>query len=90
MSDLADLMYPQDGGRWKTGDDPVNHPAHYEAASVECIDVLLETQGAGAVEGFCVCNAMKYLYRHRYKGGDEDIQKAIWYLKKYLDLRELA
>lgn len=68
--------------------DPVNHPSHYETGQFECIDVLLETQGAGAVEGFCICNAFKYLYRHRFKGGDEDVAKAKWYLDKYLELRE--
>lgn len=70
--------------------DPVNHPEHYETgAPFECIDVLMETQGAGAVEGFCLCNAMKYLYRHRMKGGDEDVAKARWYLDRYLELREV-
>lgn len=67
--------------------DPVNHPAHYETGcGFECMDVLLETQGTEAVRGFCVCNAMKYLYRHRRKGGDQDVAKASWYLEKYLDL----
>lgn len=69
--------------------DPVDHPAHYETGcGFECIDVLLETQGAEAVEGFCVCNAMKYLYRHRRKGGLEDVRKARWYLDKYIELEE--
>lgn len=68
--------------------DPVNHPAHYETGRFECIDVMLETQGAEAVKGFCLCNAFKYLYRHNNKNGDEDIKKAIWYLNKYLELSE--
>ena len=37
---------------------------------------------------FCVCNALKYIYRHRNKNGVEDIKKADWYLKKYLELAE--
>ena len=32
------------------------------------------------------CNALKYIYRHRNKNGVEDIKKADWYLKKYLEL----
>lgn len=68
--------------------DPVNHPSHYETGKYECIDVMIETQGAEAVKAFCVCNAFKYLYRHSYKNGDEDIKKAIWYLNKYLELSE--
>lgn len=66
--------------------DNVNHPAHYETGKFECFDVMIETQGTGAVKGFCICNAFKYLYRHSYKNGNEDIKKAIWYLNKYLEL----
>lgn len=71
--------------------DPVDHPAHYETgAPFECIDVLVETQGVEAVRHFCLCNAMKYLYRHRRKGGDEDVRKAIWYLEWYASHGESA
>lgn len=64
----------------------VNHPQHYNQGPHECIDVMVETQGRDAVMGFCACNAFKYLYRHREKGGIEDIEKAIWYLRKYKEL----
>lgn len=66
--------------------DNVNHPAHYETGKFECIDVMIETQGTEAVKDFCICNAFKYLYRHGRKNGREDIEKAIWYLNKYLEL----
>lgn len=66
--------------------DPIN-PSHYRQG-VECIDVLLQTQGAEYTKGFCLCNAMKYLYRHSNKNGDEDIRKAVWYLNKYLEIAE--
>lgn len=66
--------------------DNVNHPKHYETGKFECIDVMIETQGAEAVKDFCICNAFKYLYRHGRKNGQEDIRKAIWYLNKYLEL----
>lgn len=66
--------------------DMVNHPTHYETGQFECIDVMLETQGKEAVKDFCVCNAFKYLYRHRNKNGLEDVKKAIWYLNKYVEL----
>lgn len=62
--------------------DNVNHPGHYETGNFECINVMIETQGKEAVKNFCICNAFKYLYRFRRKNGKEDIQKAIWYLKK--------
>lgn len=62
--------------------DNVNHPAHYETGKFECIDVMVETQGVEATQNFCVCNALKYVYRHKKKNGMEDLQKAIWYLNK--------
>lgn len=68
--------------------DNVNHPGHYETGNFECIDVMIETQGKEAVKNFCICNAFKYLYRFRRKNGKEDIQKAIWYLKKYLEMED--
>lgn len=68
--------------------DNVNHPAHYETGKFECFDVMIETQGKEAVMNFCICNAFKYIYRFRNKGGDEDIKKANWYLSKYLELRD--
>jgi hypothetical protein len=68
--------------------DNVNHPAHYETGNFECIDVMVETQGKEAVKDFCICNAFKYLYRHRAKNGMEDIKKAIWYLNKYVELSD--
>lgn len=49
---------------------------------------MIETQGVQATKDFCVCNAMKYIYRHKRKNGMEDIKKAIWYLNKYVELEE--
>ena len=66
----------------------VNHPAHYDTGTYECIDVMIDVFGVDAVRDFCRCNAFKYLWRSDKKGGVEDIQKAIWYLTKYVDLEE--
>lgn len=66
----------------------VNHPEHYKTGNIECIDVMLETQGEEAVWDFCILNAFKYLYRHRNKNGIEDIKKAQWYIDKAIELME--
>ena len=66
--------------------DNVNHPVHYKSIKYECIDVMMETQGIEAVKNFCICNAFKYIYRHKNKNGIEDIKKTIWYLNKYIEL----
>lgn len=67
--------------------DNVNHPEHY-TGKYECIEVMIETQGIDAVLDFCICNAFKYLYRHRKKNGIEDIKKSKWYIDKYLEIVE--
>ena len=70
----------------------VNNPVHYQSMvkdlKIECIDAMIETQGEEAVIDFCVCNAFKYLWRHREKNGDEDVRKANWYLNKAVELME--
>jgi hypothetical protein len=75
------------GDQWepkKPEPDNVNHPAHYESqTSLECIDVMEIAFGAEAVGNFCLCNAFKYLWRHKHKGGKEDLRKAKWYLDRF-------
>ena len=66
--------------------DVVERPQHYASTSIECIDAMIETQGADAVKSYCVCNAFKYLWRHNAKNGDEDIKKANWYLNKAVEI----
>lgn len=68
--------------------DPVNHPAHYETGKFECIEVMEEVFGTEAVKDFCICNAFKYLYRHKRKNGIEDLKKAVWYLNKVIGLED--
>lgn len=68
--------------------DNVNSPTHYATGNYECIDIMIETQGTEAVKNFCLCNAFKYLYRHKKKNGAEDVKKAIWYLNKYVSLSD--
>lgn len=69
-------------------EDLINHPNHYETGTMECFDVILETQGWVAAMDFCACNALKYIYRHRRKKGHEDMEKAKWYIDKWLELSE--
>lgn len=75
------------GDNWepkKPERDNINHPAHYEGnTSLECIDVMEIAFGQEAVAKFCLCNAFKYLWRHKHKGGAEDVQKAEWYLNHF-------
>lgn len=67
-------------------EDNINHPKHYELDKIECIDAMEMTQGRAAVMSFCLCNAFKYIWRHRRKNHIEDIRKAKWYIDKYIEL----
>lgn len=63
--------------------DNVNHPAHYTAGGVECIDALeAATEGLQGIVAVCAANAIKYIWRFSRKNGAEDIDKAIWYLNR--------
>ncbi len=66
----------------KMYNDPVNHPAHYTSGSVECIDAMVSAFGAAQVAVY----AKIALWRADHKGGTEDMEKARWYINKYLDL----
>ncbi len=66
--------------------EKVNHPKHYQGKH-ECIDEMVELFGVDAVIGFCKCNVYKYRYRADRKNGNEDIQKADWYMDKLIELQ---
>ena len=63
--------------------EKVNHPSHYTAGKVECIDALeAATVGLQGIEAICTANAIKYLWRWKFKNGVEDLAKAKWYINK--------
>ncbi len=62
--------------------DNVNHPPHYTAGSVECIDAIRAALTPEEFRGYCKGNVLKYTWREKHKGGDESLAKAQWYLKQ--------
>lgn len=69
--------------------DPVERPEHYTSGGIECIDAMTAAFGDEAVKDFCLCNAFKYLWRHRQKNGVEDLKKARWYLNRLIEEMEV-
>ena len=62
--------------------DSVNHPDHYTVGDIECIDAMVAAFGKETVEDYARVNAFKYIWRAHNKGKEEeDIRKAIWYLR---------
>jgi len=63
--------------------DPVNHPIHYRAGSVECIDAIESALTFEQFYGYCKAAAIKYIWRADHKEANiQDLDKAIWYLTR--------
>ena len=66
--------------------DNVNHPDHYTQGEIETIDVIQYlTSDLKGIKAVCIGNVIKYVMRCNYKNGWEDIEKAKWYLDKFLE-----
>ena len=62
--------------------DVVNAPPHYRQGGIECIDAIRAALTDEEFRGFIKGNAIKYTWREKNKGGDEDLKKAAWYLNR--------
>lgn len=66
--------------------DHIN-PDHYKnSTSIECIEAMQLAFGREAVLYFCLCNAWKYIWRWKNKNGEEDLNKASWYVDKGIEI----
>ena len=63
-------------------EDVINHPKHYEHG-IECIDEMILLYGRDETMSFCKLNSHKYRKRALDKGGREDQDKSVWYVKEY-------
>lgn len=71
-----------------TTHDAVDHPDHYTAGGIECIDALEAALTDEQFAGFCRGNALKYLWRAGRKGDVvEDLRKASWYVDREIGAR---
>lgn len=72
-----DKQTMETGSRPVAKTDNIN-PKHYRQHAHECIEF---TQYLN----FNLGNAFKYIWRHKEKGGREDLEKALWYLERQRD-----
>lgn len=68
--------------------EAVEHPAHYTQGGIECIEAIEAAMPPEAYRGYLEGNVIKYLWRHRLKGGREDLRKAQWYLDRLVHAPE--
>ena len=62
----------------------VNNPRHYTShpSGIECIQITEHM-------GFCLGNAVKYIWRADLKNDAiEDLKKALWYIEREIQLRK--
>jgi hypothetical protein len=89
VKEAAERNAPLVGKLWFEGKvEAVNHPPHYKAGGVETID-FIEAKDLNYRLGNCV----KYISRAGRKIGSdpvEDLEKALWYLKREIDVRKEA
>lgn len=72
--------------------DNVNHPAHYTAGEIECIDAIEAAIShiKDPVAAYLTGQVIKYMWRWELKNGIEDLKKAAWYqdrLKRRVEAR---
>lgn len=66
-------------------DDKVNHPTHYTAGEIECIDAIKSAvANLCGMESVLTAQIIKYIWRWKNKDGLQDLQKAEWYLKRLI------
>lgn len=63
----------------------VLNPSHYCAGDIECLDAIQAMLTPEEFRGFVKGNVVKYAWRERLKGGDQDLRKAANYLRLLLD-----
>jgi hypothetical protein len=63
----------------KKKNDSVNHPKHYTTGKIEVIDFIEDKN-----LNFHAGNVVKYVVRAPHKNKLEDLQKAAWYLDRYI------
>lgn len=66
--------------------DQINHPPHYNSGKIEVIEFIEDQE-----LGYHLGNALKYICRAGLKSHKtyvQDLEKAIWYIKRRIELRK--
>lgn len=64
--------------------DIINNPDHYTIDGINATELMKATLGLEATREFFLASALKYIFRHTKKNGEQDLLKArrcmnIWY-----------
>ena len=69
-------------------DDDVERPAHYRQGEVECIAAIRAALTPEEYRGYLKGNIIKYTWRERMNGGLQSVRKALWYVKRLVEVSE--
>ena len=61
--------------------DDINNPSHYTQGTIECIYAIRSALTLEEFRGYCKGNIIKYAWREKLKGGNQDLEK----IKKYVE-----
>lgn len=100
FGEMFEAAARKDGSRFVTSEELLKrckevekdksvNPDHYKSAlGVECSELMRDRLGEDCYFGFCLCNALKYLFRCRHKNPtlSDDVRKAHWYLSSAVSL----
>lgn len=64
--------------------ETVNHPSHYNQGGIECVDAIHAMLTAEEYRGFIKGTVVCYVWREKFKNGNEDLRKSIWWLEDVL------
>ena len=81
-----EVIHDDDPAKPAADNDPVNHPAHYTAGGIECIDAIAAalTCQRDPMCAWLTGQVLKYLWRWPLKNGVEDLKKARFYLDRLI------
>jgi len=83
---LSESLYSPPHHLLREENDNVNHPAHYTAGGIECIDAIdAALTGVSGGHAYATGAAIKYLWRWQRKNGVEDLRKAVWYINRMIE-----
>ena len=89
-SHVSHEEYMKQAAKQSDAKDMVNSPAHYADNGIETIDYIVDVLGDWDAISYCHGNVIKYTGSRLFKKGNpiQDAEKAIWYLKKMVELME--
>jgi hypothetical protein len=67
-------------------EDIINKPNHYHQGGIDVIGFSELQFSKGELKGFFRINILKYTTRYDRKGGIEDLEKALFYMNKLIEL----